>query len=159
MITVKHKCNFYEQLLAILYSLKGDTQAAQASKVETTEDAIKKLEAIFAEDKASLRKQIRIVSDAATLNAKLAEQYQPLITTDIGPDFQLKYLDSVEMHLLGTLNEMQKLLAEAREKLRRKIKKKKDLMIQKMKLMRFDPYVETYYLDLADVYEVQLFTF
>lgn len=56
---------------------------------------------------------------------------------------------------MGTLSEMAKLIAEAREKLRRKQKKKKELMLQKMKLMRFDPYNENYEIDITDVYEVR----
>lgn len=46
-------------------------------------------------------------------------------------------------------------MAEAREKLRRKQKKKRELMVKKMKLQRFDPYDENYELDLIDVYEVK----
>lgn len=55
------------------------------------------------------------------MNKKITLQYNPLLTSDIGPDYQLNFLNNVEMHIVGSLNEMTKLLAEAKEKLRKKL--------------------------------------
>ena len=135
----------------------SDDQKITIQKVENTKQAIEKLDGILNMDKEDLRRQIRLVSDSSTLVSKLSVQMSPVVTSDLSPDFQLKFLDSLDMHLIGSIGEMNKLVAEAKEKVKQRMMVKKKLIKKKLKLLRFVPYEEKYKIDLDLVYTVKTF--
>ena len=126
-------------------------------KLDSTEAAIEKLITLFDLDKNDIAKQVRLVKDTSELIIKLQIEYGPLINSNLAPEAQYEYLNSLELHLKGTYNEMQKALAKAAMKLKKKEDRLAKLKLEKMKYQTYEPYIEKYELPLADVYEVHDF--
>ena len=126
-------------------------------QLDSTEEAVEKLIALFDIDKNDISKQVRLVKDTAELINKLQSQYGPLLNSNLSPDAQYAYLISLEMHLKGTDNEMNKVLAKAATKLKKKQDYLAKLKIDKIKYQRYEPYIEKYELPLADIYEIHDF--
>lgn len=127
------------------------------SKLDSTEDAVEKLISLFDLDKDDLTKQVRLIKDTTELLNGLQKEYGPLVNSNLSPDSQSQYTDSLAQHLKGTNIEMGKILSEASSKLKHKQDFKTKLRLEKLKYLKYEPYIEKYDLKLEDIYEIHDF--
>ena len=132
----------------------GGNEVRSGGKLDSTEEAIEKLVALFDIDKGDITKQVRLVKDTAELIDKVRTEYGPLLNSNLSPEYQTKYLDSLGIHLKGSHIEMNKALVKASLKLKKRQDQRLKLRMEKMKYQKYEPYIENYDLKLEDVYEV-----
>ena len=135
-------------------NVNNGNEGHAGGKLDSTEEAIEKLVALFDIDKDDITKQVRLAKDTAELIDKVRTEYGPLLNSNLSPEYQTKYLDSLAIHLKGSHIEMNKALVKASLKLKKRQDQLLKLRIEKMKYQKYEPYIENYDFKLEDVYEV-----
>ena len=129
-------------------------QTLMSPKVTNSEEAIDKIIRLHEVEKDHLRKAIKLVSDGTELVKQLDKMMSPIVTTDLKGDFLKKKIEMSESHIKITSTIMNELINKATSKLKKTRREYQLMKIEKLKLLKYEPYQEKYEFELRDVYDI-----
>ena len=135
-------------------NLVGIKDNFQSRDIENNDQAIEKIIQIFSLENSDLKKHLILLKDSDKLLKEISSQLNPLNHVDFSPEKMNKKIEFLTTHYQGSSVIMKTLLKKALLKRKRIERELNLLQLEKLKILKYHPYLEEFNFLLEDLYEV-----